>query len=257
MRLSQIARKVSRTPGELLEFLKSNEIHEYSGFNSKIRAEHVKLILDYFPGEFFTESPKEDRNDENYSAHNTPEINTGNSEYDNEKNSGIPDIKEENCDSEDVELIRAPKVKLKGVKVVGKMELPEKSRKPIKSEKRVDSEYSTLLPEEWMKKSLSSKNKKSSRSFTPKRKLSYLERQKLEEQKKEKEKKERINKEKEKKRNYYQKNIQSKIQQITPPKTKAKKKLNETQVDGSTKSPIVHKNPIRKFWAWLNGAYDE
>jgi hypothetical protein len=84
--------------------------------------------------------------------------------------------------------------------------------------------------------------------------LSYEEKLKREERKKILAQQRAKKLKKEQKKMHYIKNVQS---NVAP--TRIKKKRRKT--DQSDLKPVkvrpVYKNPIRKFWAWLNGEYDQ
>jgi hypothetical protein len=255
MRLSQIARKVSRTPNEILIFLESNGIVQYSGSNAKIEPEHETLILNYYQKEL--DRASEEKNIVNWN----PQMDimerdikkTGNIDKGKPADSGSDIFQKE---SGKIELIRAPKMKLKGIKVVGKIdlpELPEKTSTPGIKKKYLSA---NRLSEKQSLKTSRSTIGKNPKSPTNERKTSYLERQLQEQKKREKERQKRMKKLKEKKRNYYKKNIQTKAEPGFL-KKKSKREKIDTLPQNHRKTVPVYKNPIRRFWAWLNGAYDD
>ena len=84
--------------------------------------------------------------------------------------------------------------------------------------------------------------------------LSYDEKLKEEEREKLKKRRRRENAEKRRKIKYYEEHIQPKVNQ----KSKKKKpKKQEPEKQSPSKEIVMHKNPIRRFWAWLNGEYDK
>ncbi len=251
MRLFQLAREVSKTSKEIIDFLHSQGINRYSGSNSKMDDEHVQMILHQFKPESFSSYEKNDPVYLEDRAREPEEQGTEVSaklEPQSEKKSDQGNIQP---GSEEAEVIRAPKIKLQGVKVVGKIELPEKplrkrETKPDEGSLEMDSK-----PDHTKRKS-----KKSSALQKSNRSLSFLEKQKREERKREKQKKDRLKKEREKKRIHYQKNVQFKILPAQPKKKLRSSEKREESLSHRNITP-TYKNPIKRFWAWLNGAFDQ
>ena len=164
------------------------------------------------------------------------------------KTATIDDL--ENDPEADVDLIKVKKVKLDGIKVVGKIDLPQKPKKDLESE---DSDDKT---EEDQKKEVRVKKAEKRKKSAPKRKklkstLTYEERLRRLEREKRKQLKIESRKEKEKKKKYYQEQVQSKVSGYSK-KKKRKSKFSMRKRE----KVVVHKNPIKRLWDWLNGKYD-
>jgi len=125
MRLGQLARKLALRPVEIVDFLARQSIQIDSGNNSRIEDEHVLLILQkYAPGQLIENVEKEIAEEEK-----APEVPTlGNIVTDVP---AIQSIAEEKTitEEEKIEVIKAPKIELSGLKVLGKIELPETRKK--------------------------------------------------------------------------------------------------------------------------------
>ncbi len=107
MRLGQLARQLAINPDELVNYLANREIALESHPNTRLEDKHVELILQHFA--------------------------PGNDELRQQVQEQLPDSAEplEAAPTEDAappELIKAPKVELPGLRVVGKIELPEKKK---------------------------------------------------------------------------------------------------------------------------------
>lgn len=236
-----------------MDFLLSQGVEKYSGSNAKMDPDHVQLVINKFKPELLSSSDKTllpGINVASIDSEGPHAEGAVRQDFSDEKKSEQENILPE---SEKIEIIRAPKLKLQGVKVVGKIELPQKPAKinEIKTGEDILRKASKTDPTaRGSKKSSNLKDHKSNRS------LSFLEKQKREEQKREIEKKVWLKKEKAKKRIHYQKNVQSKIlpaQSIKKQRSKGKRQesLNHRKITPT------YKNPIKRFWAWLNGAYDQ
>lgn len=130
MRLGQLARKLSIRQSEIVDFLQQQNISIENGSNTRLEDSHVVLIMkQYAPtreeefiaelaNEKHTEEPMEEVKREVQPMPVLPE--------------SLPSSNEEKP-----EVIRVPKIELSGLKVVGKIELPEpkkKDEKPVADE---------------------------------------------------------------------------------------------------------------------------
>src|SRR5262245_23071610 len=115
MRLGQLARQLSVSPDELVTFLGTREVAVDSNHNTRLESTQVDLILHHFAA--------------------------GNEELRQQVQEQLP----EPSDAVDADLpvesppetIRAPKVELQGLRVVGKIDLPEKKKPEPKEEEPV------------------------------------------------------------------------------------------------------------------------
>ncbi len=177
-------------------------------------------------------------------------------EIENQNKTGtIDDLENENSD--EIELIKAKKVKLEGIKVVGKIELPEK---PVKEVKPTDNNKTTknqdiveAKPEKEIKRQKRKlvRNQKKITKGRNRKVLSYEEKLEREEREKLRQRRKKAKEDKNRKKQYYIKNIQPNIDKSP------KKKKRTNQEMKSPEQVTVHKNPIKRLWAWLNGKYDK
>jgi hypothetical protein len=266
MRLSQLARKLEISPSDLINFFEKSKIGKYNSHNNKIEEKDLLLALNHF-------RPQE--NEVETSEQTSHELVSFQDNQDEKKkevvnpapalNSTLPENDSVDSESskypeEEIEVISMPKIKLEGVKVVGKIDLPEPVKK-LKDESNIQSTNQNKGSENVpptgirdenreVRKRLSKqkiKHKNSRRELSYEEKLKREERQKIQEQQRTKKLK------KEQKKQHYIKNIQS---NINPTKRKKKNR----NIDDQEIEPIMarphYKNPIKKFWAWLNGKYD-
>lgn len=138
MRLGQLARKLSIRQSEIVDFLQQQNISIENGSNTRLEDSHVVLIMkQYAPAreaefiaelanEKHTEEPMEEVKREVQPMLVLPE--------------SLPSSNEEKP-----EVIRVPKIELSGLKVVGKIELPEPKKK---DEKQVADEFPKELSPE-------------------------------------------------------------------------------------------------------------
>jgi hypothetical protein len=127
MRLGQLARKLSIRQSEIVDFLLQRNIQIEDGSNTRLEDSHVVLIMKrYAPAredEVIAELANEKHAEELMEVVKVEE-------------QPIPELPESN--EEKPEVIRVPKIELSGLKVVGKIELPEPKKK---EEKPSDSEF--------------------------------------------------------------------------------------------------------------------
>lgn len=134
MRLAQLARKLSVKPADILEFLAAQSIAMENSANAKVEEEHTRLVITHFAPHLL-EAQVEELAHEEDEAIPEPEPEMKLAELaeeviaepaaeeekatltENEKPESLPDV------------IRAPKIELTGLKVLGKIELPEKKKK--------------------------------------------------------------------------------------------------------------------------------
>ncbi len=123
MRLGQLARKLALKPVEIVDFLARNAVQIESGNNTRIEDDHVVLVLQkYAPGELIENVEKAIAEEEKtpeapgYIVTESPSIE-------------LVATEEPILEEEKVEVIKAPKIELSGLKVLGKIELPETKKK--------------------------------------------------------------------------------------------------------------------------------
>ncbi len=283
MRLTTIARKTGIKPSKLIEFLIGEGIEPDNGVNTRLDDATISIIKQKFNieepvlesleksndvGE--TEGPhvqnhdlKNEQDEEIALTPGKPQIDDDNTvaetiELEPEepvapKSGTIDDLEQGEADH--IELIKAKKIKLEGIRVLGKIELPEKLKKP---EEQEDEKPKAKQPKGKIQKAVAKNDrtgferKKGAGSYQSRQNLSYEEKLKIEERKKRKLLQQKLKKEKELKRKYYEKNIQSKS--INKP-VKDKKKTNTEPSQPPVPVP-GSSSPVRRLWDWLNGRYD-
>lgn len=288
MRLTTLARKIDKTPTQLISFLKEKGVEIPNGLHSKLDDDIVDMVKDNFLpdqeeiDEIIAQVPEVEVVEESAEiiksipedeAETAPKVEEIQEEViekpivDEVTIESVPEPVEEKIgtvddmeseDFEEINLIKAKKVKLEGIKVVGKIELPEKPKKEeTKDPGEKDSENT---PEDVSKAKTKSSNRKFDRDRKKNRKgqnrnpLSYEDKLKEEAREKLKKRRRRENAERRRKTKYYQENIEPKITKKQK-KKKVKKELETQPI--KRKEVVVHKNPIKRLWAWLNGEYDK
>ncbi|CAN5526698.1 hypothetical protein BH10BAC4_BH10BAC4_21250 [soil metagenome] len=139
MRLGQLARKLALRPAQIVDFLSSRSIQIDQGGNTRLEDDHVALILQKFAPNGFVEDFKDVIEEEPRTEAITPEPFV-------EEPAAISEISiNEITLEEKIEVIKAPKIELSGLKVLGKIELPEiKKKEPVITDEQPSEE--TVVP---------------------------------------------------------------------------------------------------------------
>lgn len=137
MRLAQLARKLSVKPATIVEFLSSQGITLEDNANTKVEDEHVKAVVSHFAPDLFDTQPEPALAPQPAEAEAMEETVESSMEEQAPAEVTIQEeliiaapIQEESADANTLpDVIRAPKIELTGLKVIGKIELPEKKKK--------------------------------------------------------------------------------------------------------------------------------
>lgn len=288
MRLGQLSRKIGVQQSRISTFLEGKNYTIEAGSNSKLTEEQEQLIKTHFDYVEEEVVPATDTLDANAPAaddilmeeeedatasdilkqktvsvaeilneDSAPAVETSIEEIiEEEEVTTATDLSEEIEPSKEGttdEVIRAPKLKLEGLKVVGKIDLPEpKVKEEAATEADSAETNDTEAPVEEIKEKPVRKkiNQRSSQNRRPERRgLTLAEKREREERTKKKLEKERKEEEKQFKAAYYE----SKMRERKPVVSKKKKKkanIQEEQLpEETTPAP---KTLIGKFIKWLN-----
>lgn len=130
MRLAQLARKLSIKQIEILEFLASQQVSVQDSSNARIENEHIRLVVRHFAPALLDEITAQSVEEEKaepailpIEVMPEPAI----------ENIASTKVVTENVD-QPIEVIKAPKLELAGLKVLGKIELPETKKKETTNE---------------------------------------------------------------------------------------------------------------------------
>lgn len=276
MRLGQLARVVALKPKELISFLEEKGINNYTHANSKLSQEDESFILDHFGKKL--EKPEEVIEIKKTTSH-PPDIPSASVEdipvkeelADAAEEASVPVNKETEPEAspssnsevieedkseveevEEVELIKAPKIELPGLKVVGKIELPEPPKKET-TEKAEDTEASN---EKNRRRKPGDRNRKTGTrrnqdpDYNP-----IKEKREREKRRKERKLEEQKKKEKQKKAQHYYGKVAPQ-QAKSNPKKKPVQPASYSQVvlenEKKEKQNIKKGNVLVRLWRWLN-----
>ena len=160
MRLGQLSRKLALRTSEIVEFLAGNQIRIEEGSNTRLEDEHVALIMQEFaPSRIEEVIGEPDENEETESAAAQAEASDSSKRSDaleidlnNQASEEAPDDKSlvdvNEIREEKTEVIKALKVELPGLKILGKIEFPEPKRKELPQVDAAATVEGSSIPEE-------------------------------------------------------------------------------------------------------------
>jgi len=243
MRLGQLARKLSLRPSQLVDFLAEQNITTEEGSNTRISDEHTELIVRHFAPESLEEIMKpaveeivsvevEIPVEEPLPAASELEVKIG---------EPVAAAEESTEQQSEPEVIRVQKIELSGLKVLGKIDLPE----PRKKEPKVEGEGSSTEGKTERK----GRGQRGKQSGTEKDQRTW--RNPLEAQRKrearelEEKRRAELEREKERKKNHYESKVKQQAQR--PKKVKATKTI---AVKKPADTRPVPKTWLGKFFRW-------
>jgi hypothetical protein len=236
MRLGQLARKLALRPVEISEFLAQHQIQVPNDSNAKLEDQHVALILDKFSpatAEEVMSSPDEKENTSSAEPEVTTEIQP--------QESAEPENEEQK-----IELIKAPKIELSGLKVLGKIDLPEPKKKEPLPQADSGSENTAPEPPQRPRQEFRKAQPRRERSIQPPKNPIALQRER-EAREAEKRRQEELERQKQKRTEYYQKRVKA------APPTKRVRLVDEPMEELSDAELV---EPPRTWWGkflkWLN-----
>jgi hypothetical protein len=239
MRLGQLARKLALRPVEIIDFLAQHQIQVQNDSNAKLDDQHVELILGKFPP-----APSEVRlpsMDESETIPGT-EI-TVSPEPEAAVQSVEPETQEP---AQKIELIKAPKIELSGLKVLGKIDLPEPKKKEPLPEPDPGSEANATEASQEPRRDFRKAQPRRERTFQPAKNPIALQRER-EAREAEKKRAEELERQKQKRTEYYQKRVKA------APPTKRVRLVDEPLEELSAAELV---EPPRTWWGkfmrWLN-----
>lgn len=275
MRLGQLSRKLEVSSDQIAKLLNDNFREVSSHPNVKLTDEELTFVQDHFPPPVKTKTPEPAKPVEPAPVLEASTVEDSPSEVDEieveEVEKETPEFVESLrpqfisleeeflAQTDGLELYKTEKPILEGLKVVGKIELPE----PVIKEKTED---------DLVKEARKTRERKSNRRDDVRRRSgsngpSLIEARKKAERLEKKKKFEEEKKLRELKKKHYEENVKAKI--VKTPSKKKKKPVQAVVAHIAPTTSTVSKktpskkaapkstNPLKKFWFWLNGAYDK
>lgn len=270
MRLGQLSRQLEVSSDQIAKLLNDNFREVSSHPNVKLTDEELDFVQNHFPPPVKAKTPEPAPVLEAPTIEESPlevdEVDVKAEEVEKETPEFVESLRPQFISLEEeflaqtdgLELYKTEKPVLEGLKVVGKIELPE----PVIKEKSDD---------DLVKEARKTRERKSNRRDDVRRRSgsngpSLIEARKKAERLEKKKKFEEEKKLRELKKKHYEENVKAKIVK-TPPKKKKKPAqavvahIAPTTSTVSKKRPLKKAapkstNPLKKFWLWLNGEYD-
>ncbi len=247
MRIGQLARRLGLPPSDILGYLAGRNLVPESGpdagANSRLSDEHVSIVVNHFaPGKLAeivsiseqesVEAPKIEEQQEPVAEEVASVV--------EDMSSVTEEVSLEDVQPQPVEVIRVSKVELQGLKVLGKIELPQPKKK---TEDVVEGEapaQETSAPVRPPRKQYPKRNDRRDRQW---KNPIELKRQR-EAEEAERRRQEQAEKQKEKKANHYY----SKVKSVP---TKAVRRIEEQTVVEDIEVKEPPKSIVGKFIKWL------
>jgi hypothetical protein len=235
MRLGQLARKLAVRQSELVDFLAQKSIHIENGGNTRIETAHLALLIENFAPGGLDLTAGEVAEPEAVEAQIEPELSPP-----------VPAVASPPPppdEPHEIEVIKAPKIELSGLKVLGKIDLPELKKKEPAAESAEIPEQPAGRPQ----RNFRDQPRKDRNQSRPLKNPIAAERER-EAREAENKKREQAEREKEKKTLRYLK----KMNTMQP--TKAIRTVHETEDEPAVTAPPrpAPKNAWGRFMRWLN-----
>jgi hypothetical protein len=264
MRLGQLARKLELSPTEIMSFLSARNISATEGSNTRLTQDQVILVCSKFDptGSKQILSPPE-KKEEAMSVKveiNLPEPQPTigeiieetpiESDLDLTSESSLTDESK----PEVIEVIKAPKVELSGLKILGKIDLPQ----PKKKEASVDQdqvqaentnpENATSVPEKTIRRH---ENRNENRKFGVSKSARQPNGKNPIALQREREAREEETKREEESKLQKEKRTQHYLQKVKSVPTKRARIINEEVVEMKADHSVAPKTLLGKFWKWF------
>ncbi|HEY5826290.1 MAG TPA: hypothetical protein VIT44_18095 [Cyclobacteriaceae bacterium] len=250
MRLGQLARKLEIRPAEIVEFLSRNNITIEDGSNTRVEDDHTTLVIRHFnpalliEAEGAPEAAKQEEVIEPIQPEPIQEILIEGRTEENPVSESVPAMEDETS-VEPIEVIKAPKAELPGLKVLGKIELPESKKKDVINPSDTDQGevQSETRPARQERRPVRNNNRREENWKNP----IALQREREAKEAEEK-RKAQLELEKEKRMVHYLKKVKKTDQPV-----KSRKSDYEDQEEVSTqKAEVPPKTWLGKFLKWLS-----
>jgi hypothetical protein len=133
MRLGQLARKLAVRPSQIVDFLSAQQIHLEEGSNARIEDDRVVDIVKHFAPERLLEIVTNLKSEAEVEVATIAVVEEVMEQkiIDQVPVTPAPALSDEVPQEEIPQVIKAPKVELSGLKVLGKIELPESKKKEL------------------------------------------------------------------------------------------------------------------------------
>ncbi len=249
MRLGQLARKLALRPSQIVDFLSTQQVHLEEGSNARIEDDRVVEIVKHFAPERLQEVVINLKSEADLVA---PVVEVVEETINQEVIVEAVTISEPvhsivDASQEKPEVIKAPKVELTGLKVLGKIELPEPKKKEVVSEGATTESETPAIDER--------KSRPVKREFKPRKEFAsqqpwrnpIAQQREREAQEAEEKKKAAAEREKERRKDNYLKKVK-----VSQPTKAVKLYEEQEESQGAKPTKPAPKTLWGKFINWLN-----
>jgi hypothetical protein len=249
MRLGQLARKLALRPSQIVDYLATQQVFPEEGSNARLSNEVTELVILHFAPERLYELINTEEKGEDTLTHapvEAPVISNAVVTQAEVETSTLPAVEASN---EKPEVIKAPKVELTGLKVLGKIELPEPKKKSAPNSESVNESTSvTPIEKKTGRSERREKNPQQREKYTPRPARNPVAVQREMKAREEEEKRKvKAEQDKEKRTQYYYNRVK------TGQPTKAVKIVSEpTETYELKEVKPAPKTWLGKFLRWLN-----
>jgi hypothetical protein len=251
MRLGQLARKLSLRPAQIIEFLAQQNIQIEDNSNTRMEDSHVVLVVQRFAPESLVEIVEEFEEADEVEAIEEAAPPENSQPFVDEP---VPQVESEETKLvEEVEVIRVPKIELTGLKVLGRIELPEPKKKEpapdqidIVSMPSSDEESPVQQNQKVHKPKAKRTHAKRERTKRDEWNNPLAQQREREAREAEERKRMEIEREKEKRKKYYQ----EKVKAATQPK-RIKTVKDESEIKAKPTKATQPTTLLGKVWKWL------
>ena len=262
MRLGQLARKLELSPTEIISFLNEKNISTSEGSNTRLTQDQVALVCGKFDPtdskQILTAPDKKEEAEptpvETYKPEPQPIVDEVVNVAAVVENT--PEFVSESASTEEAknEVIKAPKVELSGLKILGKIELPQPKKKetPVDptavQEGVVNPENATNVPE---KKIRRHENRNENRKFNSSKNPRHTSGKNPVALQRERDAREQERKHQEELKQQKEKRTQHYLQKVKSVPTKRARIIDEEVVEMKADHSVAPKTLLGKFWKWF------
>ncbi|MFZ1806591.1 MAG: hypothetical protein WAU36_05190 [Cyclobacteriaceae bacterium] len=246
MRLAQLARKIGVKPSEIATFLASKNLPIEDSSNAKVSEDQMeKVLVHYAPDLMVPVVEVESQELFEEKTESVSDVNSIETPQEEQVASDLDEVVTVNEDTSEAEVIKPVLVELPGLKVVGKIDLPEPKKKEVENAKEEGTE-GELDDKVNNERSRKRRNVNRENERRPRRNVVALQREReAREALRRKQQEKEIDKEQRTKR------YLNKVKQNTPTPQRLKRNKHEDEYEVYTEVPEKPKNFIGKILNWF------
>lgn len=252
MRLAQLARKIGVKPSEIATFLANKNVPIENSSNAKVADDQVEMVLMHYAPELLAPDPVEEVEPREMSEEKAEVAPVQEEAVVTEEEPLVEPVQSEKISAEDSveakEVIKPVLMELPGLKVVGKIDLPEPKKKEVENQEEGTSGVAEDKSSNKEKEDRRGRRKNTTRENErrPRKNLVALQRER-----EAREALRRKQQEKERQKELRTKRYLSKVNQYTPQPQRVKKNKLEDEYEVYTSEPEKPKSFIGRILNWF------